>query len=91
MTNREVFKKTFGFNPEHCVAPARVCEEMNMKCRECLFDTFWDREYKECFRIKEEYEKQIEEGDPYRDDYENDERQRALINILKRHRKWTDE
>lgn len=40
MTNGEKFKEIFGFSPANCVAQAKVCEEMNMKCRECVFDTF---------------------------------------------------
>lgn len=56
MTNGEKFKEVFGFKPQHCVAPARVCEKQNMKCRECPFDNFWDKEYKACFCIKEEHE-----------------------------------
>lgn len=101
MTNGEKFKEIFGFSPANCVAPAKVCEEMNMKCRECVFDTFWDKEYKSCFRIKEDYEEEYieletdgylqylesgEEGDPHA----YDERQKSLLGILKHHQNWID-
>ena len=56
MTNREKFKEVFGF--EHnsdCPAPIRVCDEI-MKCEDCPFDNFFDKEYKGCFKMKEEYD-----------------------------------
>lgn len=60
MTNREKFKEVFGFTPREdaeCVAPLSVCYINNDICTsqtvECPFWTWWDKEYKPCFKIKE--------------------------------------
>lgn len=60
MTNREKFKETFGFDFDadsfsNCLAPANVCKEFD-SCEECPFLDFWDKEYKPCFKLKEEFE-----------------------------------
>ena len=60
MTNREKFKETFGFNFDsdsfsNCLAPEGVCRNYD-SCEECPFDEFWDKEYKPCFKIKEEFD-----------------------------------
>lgn len=56
MTNGEKFKEVFGFRPrEVCIMPFLICKEQD-SCEVCLFQNFWDKEYKHCFRIKEEYE-----------------------------------
>lgn len=60
MTNREKFKETFGFNFDsdsfsNCLAPEGVCKNYD-SCEECPFDEFWDKEYKPCFKIKEEFD-----------------------------------
>ena len=61
MTNREKFKEVFGFYPkddeEHCLLPEKVCETIKHRCQLCPFLYFWNREYKECFEIKGEFEK----------------------------------
>ena len=60
MTNREKFKEIFGFTPNRdaeCVAPSSICYIQEGTCadkdRECPFWMWWDKEYKECFKIKE--------------------------------------
>ena len=60
MTNREKFKETFGFNFDsdsfsNCLAPEGVCRNYD-SCEECPFDEFWDKEYKSCFKLKEEFD-----------------------------------
>ena len=70
MTNREKFilefgatsqrfKEIFGFTPSMllnpCPRPKKICEEQR-NCINCPFKHFWDEEYRECFKIKEEYE-----------------------------------
>lgn len=53
MTNAEKFKETFGFYPhDSCPLPNQVCESVD-DCNKCPFDCFWDKEYKECFELKE--------------------------------------
>ena len=62
MTNREKFKEVFGFSPNKgvsgnlsCPAPKKICDERK-GCVGCPFKNWWEREYKECFRMKEEFE-----------------------------------
>ena len=60
MTNREKFKETFGFHFDsdsfsNCLAPEGVCKNYD-SCEECPFNEFWDKEYKPCFKIKEEFD-----------------------------------
>ena len=57
MTNSEKFKEMFGFTPddEGCCIPRKVCIEQS-DCLFCPFNNWWDKEYKECFELKEEYE-----------------------------------
>jgi hypothetical protein len=54
MTNREKFKEVFGFTPDSCPLPKKIC--VDTECKECVFFHFWDREYRECFQLKEEFE-----------------------------------
>lgn len=56
MTNREKFAEVFGFKPDErvCVAPPKVC--LGNECETCPFDDFWNKEYKACFRIWEDFE-----------------------------------
>lgn len=59
MTNREKFKEVFGFKPNddaECVAPSKICYIQDDICNDCPFEDWWDKEYKECFRMKEEFE-----------------------------------
>ena len=56
MTNSEKFKEVFGFYPDtYCLIPKRVCFEKD-DCDECVFEDWWQQEYKECFELKEQYE-----------------------------------
>lgn len=59
MTNRDKFKEVFGFKPRSdskCVFPTNVCNLNKDVCNDCPFDKWWDKEYKECFSIKPEFE-----------------------------------
>ena len=66
MTNAEKFKEVFGYTPdkETCVAPDSVCmascgranSATEEACQVCPFDGWWNKEYKPCFRLKEELE-----------------------------------
>ena len=60
MTNEEKFKEVFGFYPDYrgCLIPAKVCHEQG-DCDECVFEKWWDKEYKECFVIKEKYDEKM--------------------------------
>lgn len=56
MTNAEKFKETFGFDldpmiQDECPLPPSVCKN---GCCNCVFDHFWKKEYKSCFRLGEE-------------------------------------
>ena len=64
MTNREKFKEVFGFTPHadaECVAPRAVCESRLGICAnrgaECPFWMWWDKEYKPCFKLKEDIDR----------------------------------
>ena len=64
MTNREKFKEVFGFTPNddaECVAPKAICTIQDDVCavgnNECAFYRWWDKEYKECFRLKDELDR----------------------------------
>ena len=54
ITNKEKFKEIFGFSPSDngCIAPKIVCEANNSDCKGCPFLHWFDREYKECFKLK---------------------------------------
>ena len=56
MTNKEKFKETFGFTPSdlECIAPTNICINQHNYCSDCVFYNFWDREYKPCFKIRED-------------------------------------
>ena len=59
MTNGEKFKEVFGFKPDErvCVAPQTVCEMFYAQCsKDCPFHDWWNKEYKACFRIREDFE-----------------------------------
>ena len=64
MTNREKFKEVFGFTPRaesECVAPVMICRSREYVCldpddSDCPFWNWWDKEYRECFQLKEEFE-----------------------------------
>lgn len=65
MTNREKFKEVFGFTPRadaDCVAPKSVCDSrsycigLSFSEDNCPFLRWWDKEYRECFQLKEEFE-----------------------------------
>lgn len=64
MTNREKFKEVFGFTPHadaECVAPRAICYSENDVCasseKECPFWMWWDKEYRECFNLKDEIDR----------------------------------
>ena len=56
MTNKEMFKRVFGFTPyaSECPAPAKVCKLQNGICKKCPFDNWWKKQYLPCFELKEE-------------------------------------
>ena len=63
MTNREKFKEVFGFAPKddaECVAPTSICDINDNVCasqdHECPFWMWWDKEYKPCFKLREDLE-----------------------------------
>ena len=63
MTNAEKFKEVFGYNPDKrlCILPTKICEHEASKegthlCDGCVFDGWWDKEYKPCFVLSSEYE-----------------------------------
>lgn len=58
MTNREKFKEVFGFekNKNICLMPDSVCASVNFECPFCPFKDWWDKEYKSCFKLKEEFD-----------------------------------
>ena len=64
MTNREKFKEVFGFTPTkdaECVAPRAICDIRLDICAhgddECPFWNWWDKEYKPCFKMKEDIDR----------------------------------
>jgi hypothetical protein len=61
MTNREKFKEVFGFkqNEKECVAPEIICQINNNECLRCPFRDWWDREYKSCFILREDLQKEV--------------------------------
>ena len=67
ITNGEKFKEVFGFKPNMnlCVAPNKICKNtvsralssgIDDPCTICAFNNWFDREYKACFRLSEEWE-----------------------------------
>ena len=56
MTNAELFKKVFGFTPDGCPAPAKVCKLQIADCKKCPFNNWWKKLYMPCFELKEEFE-----------------------------------
>lgn len=61
MTNKEKFIETFGFEPDTsmCVAPRAVCRDTirtnpveEDACKICPFQGWFNKEYKECFRMR---------------------------------------
>ena len=57
MNNAEKFREIFGFYPnrKECIAPETVCVVNDQDCIMCPFNKFWDREYKGCFEMREEF------------------------------------
>lgn len=60
MTNKEKFKEVFGFSLNEsaigvCPAPKTVCKQMRYN-QECPFRDWWDKEYKPCFKLREDFE-----------------------------------
>jgi hypothetical protein len=39
-----------------CVMPTKICYINDEICNECPFEDWWDKEYKSCFKLKEELE-----------------------------------
>ena len=61
MENAEKFKEVFGFKPDTdaCVMPNAMClkaqeEGIITSCAECSLYGFWHKEYKSCFRLRED-------------------------------------
>ena len=59
MTNLEKFKDVFGFeldveNGGSCPVLPEVCENLPFDCPECPFSGWWDKEYKECFKLRDD-------------------------------------
>ena len=57
MTNLDKFREVFGFKPEKNTR-RYVCPQGldcgNTECSKCPFNRkWWEREYKECFELKE--------------------------------------
>ena len=56
MTNREKFKEVFGFYHSimECPFPTSICEKSKFQCLECQFFGWWEKEYKPCFKLRED-------------------------------------
>ena len=56
MTNREKFEEIFGFSPEDesCPASMRTCAILHTNCVDCLYWNWWNKEYKPCFKLRED-------------------------------------
>lgn len=56
MTNREKFKEVFGFDHSimECPFPSSICEKTNFQCSECHLFGWWEKEYKLCFKLRED-------------------------------------
>lgn len=54
MTNKEAFKRVFGFTPSDCPAPDKICKMFTARCKDCPFHDFWEKEYKPCFELRED-------------------------------------
>lgn len=60
MTNKEKFEEIFGYSPEkdtdliNCLIPVSVCEKIEGGCSKCPFYGWWDKEYKPCFKLRED-------------------------------------
>lgn len=59
MTNKEKFKEVFGFIPcenltDSCPLPYKACFVADNDCDICPFDKWWDKEYKDCFTLRED-------------------------------------
>lgn len=56
MTNKEKFREVFGFKPRNvtCPMPRKVCEMNGFICDECTVADWWNKEYMECFQLKED-------------------------------------
>jgi len=63
MTNLEKFREVFGYTPDTslCISPLRICDAQVKNCKDdpcetCPFNDWWSKEYKPCFKMKEEFE-----------------------------------
>lgn len=66
MTNAEKFKEVFGMTPNKDSCPifsSKICSEQLKKhfndpcedcCKDCPFEDWWNKEYRPCFKIKED-------------------------------------
>ena len=62
MTNKEKFTEVFGFTPEgygvedniSCPLPVKICKEHKDNCLECPFCGWWEKEYKPCFKLRDD-------------------------------------
>lgn len=61
MTNKEKFEEVFGYKPntvtddiENCMFSESVCEQADFDCDNCPFLGWWDKEYKPCFKLRED-------------------------------------
>jgi hypothetical protein len=59
MTNKEKFKEVFGFIPcenltDSCPLPFKACSLTDGDCDKCPFNKWWDKEYKDCFTLRED-------------------------------------
>ena len=56
ITNREKFEEIFGFSPEDesCPASMRTCAILHTNCVDCLYWNWWNKEYKPCFKLRED-------------------------------------
>ena len=63
MTNAEKFKEVFGFKPDRdaCFVHDDICIKIQesgimSSCEDCAFHGFMDKEYKPCFRMREDFD-----------------------------------
>ena len=54
MTNLDKFKEVFGFKPDGCPFPSKVCKESGNVCKDCVLFGFWHKEYKACFTLRDD-------------------------------------
>ena len=56
MTNKEKFEEIFRFSPkdDSCPASGKVCTIVHTQGLKCPFWKWWDKEYKPCFKLRED-------------------------------------